>query len=147
MKRIRTSKPGGLSRYALIVYALIVGTPGVGSAIAADNNAKVTLVYEHALPNVPGKSIKGVLVEYGPGGSSPTHTHPKSAFIYASAASLTRFRAESERTTRTEQTCAANGSEQSVKLSSYYYSLKSGRRPRRRHNRRSRPASLIYCHI
>jgi len=42
-------------------------------------NAKVTLVYQHELPNVPGKSIKGVLVEYGPGGYSPGHTHPKSA--------------------------------------------------------------------
>jgi quercetin dioxygenase-like cupin family protein len=50
---------------------------------AADDRSKVTLVYEHALPNVPGKSIKGVLVEYGPGGSSPAHTHPDSAFIYA----------------------------------------------------------------
>jgi quercetin dioxygenase-like cupin family protein len=29
------------------------------------------------------ESIKGVLVEYGPGGYSPGHTHPKSAFIYA----------------------------------------------------------------
>jgi quercetin dioxygenase-like cupin family protein len=85
MKRILTSKPVGLPRftYALIVCAVIVGSIGVGSAMAADNNAKVTLVYEHALPNVPGKSIKGVLVEYGPGGSSPAHTHPKSAFIYA----------------------------------------------------------------
>ena len=46
-------------------------------------NAKVTLVYQHELPNVPGKSVKGVLVEYGPGGYSPGHTHPKSAFIYA----------------------------------------------------------------
>jgi quercetin dioxygenase-like cupin family protein len=35
------------------------------------------------LPNVPSKSIKGVLVEYGPGGYSPGHTHAKSAFIYA----------------------------------------------------------------
>ncbi len=43
----------------------------------------MTLVYQHELPNVPGKSIKGVLVEYGPGGYSPAHTHPKSAFIYA----------------------------------------------------------------
>jgi quercetin dioxygenase-like cupin family protein len=43
----------------------------------------VTLVYQHELPNVPGKSLKGVLVEYGPGGYSPGHTHPKSAFIYA----------------------------------------------------------------
>ena len=83
MKRIRTSKPIVLPRYALIVCAFIVGIIDVGSAIAADENAKITLVYEHALPNVPGKSIKGVLVEYGPGGSSPAHTHPKSAFIYA----------------------------------------------------------------
>jgi quercetin dioxygenase-like cupin family protein len=43
----------------------------------------VTLVYQHELPNVPGKSIKGVLVEHGPGGYSPGHTHAKSAFIYA----------------------------------------------------------------
>ena len=32
---------------------------------------------------MPGKSIKGVLVEYSPGGSSSAHTHAKSAFIYA----------------------------------------------------------------
>jgi quercetin dioxygenase-like cupin family protein len=85
MKRIPTSKPVGLPRftYALIVCAFIVGTIGVSSGIAADKSAKTTLVYEHTLPNVPGKSIKGVLVEYGPGGTSPAHTHPKSAFIYA----------------------------------------------------------------
>lgn len=49
----------------------------------ADEASKVTLVYEHELPNVPGKSIRGVLVEYGPGGFSDAHTHPTSAFIYA----------------------------------------------------------------
>jgi quercetin dioxygenase-like cupin family protein len=82
MKRIQQV---GLPRftYPLIVCALIIGTIGVGSGMVADKNAKVTLVYEHALPNVPGKSIKGVLVEYGPGGTSSAHTHPKSAFIYA----------------------------------------------------------------
>lgn len=48
-----------------------------------DDKSKVTLVYDQALPNVPGKSIRGVLVEYEPGGSSPAHTHPRSAFIYA----------------------------------------------------------------
>src|SRR5215208_5423557 len=84
MKRIQTSKPCGMPRfiYALIVCTLIAAV-GVGSGIAADKQPKATLVYEHALPNVPGKSIKGVLVEYGPGGSSPAHTHPNSAFIYA----------------------------------------------------------------
>ena len=68
MNPIQTSKPGGMPRfiYALIVCAFIA-TVGVSSGIAADPGPKVTLVYDHALPNVPGKSMKGVLVEYGPG--------------------------------------------------------------------------------
>ena len=84
MKPIQTSKPVRLLRfiYALVACTLVDATVGAGAAIAADEN-KVTVVYEHALPNVPGKSIKGVLVEYVPGGSSSAHTHPKSAFIYA----------------------------------------------------------------
>ena len=68
-----------------ILCLLLVAALPFGSVLAdapKPKNAKVT-VYQHELPNVPGKSIKGVLVEYGPGGSSPGHTHPKSAFIYA----------------------------------------------------------------
>jgi quercetin dioxygenase-like cupin family protein len=68
-------------------WRFVVALP-FGSVLAdapKSKNAKVTLVYQHELPNVPGKSIKGVLVEYGPGGYSPGHTHPKSAFIYAPA--------------------------------------------------------------
>ena len=69
-----------------ILCSLLVATLPFGSVLAhapKEKNAQVTLVYQHELPNVPGKSIKGVLVEYGPGGYSPGHTHPKSAFIYA----------------------------------------------------------------
>jgi quercetin dioxygenase-like cupin family protein len=66
---------------ALTMTALLSTTLAAHAADGKD--AKVTLVYEHELPNVPGKSIKGVLVEYGPGGFSPGHTHPNSAFIYA----------------------------------------------------------------
>lgn len=57
-----------------------------GGATAHDmtgDKSKVTVVFDHILPNVKGKSMKGVLVEYQPGGSSPAHTNPKSAFIYA----------------------------------------------------------------
>jgi quercetin dioxygenase-like cupin family protein len=50
---------------------------------SAHDLSKVTVVFDQPLPNVPGKSMKGVLVEYEPGGSSAAHTHPKSAFIYA----------------------------------------------------------------
>jgi quercetin dioxygenase-like cupin family protein len=69
-----------------ILSSLLVAALPFGSVLAEapkSKNARVTLVYQHELPNVPGKSIKGVLVEYGPGGYSAGHTHAKSAFIYA----------------------------------------------------------------
>ncbi len=53
------------------------------ATLLSDDKSKVSVVYDHVLPNAPGKSIKGILVEYAPGGSTPCHTHPKSAFIYA----------------------------------------------------------------
>src|ERR1700742_3798692 len=68
----------------LCTAALMIASVAAGSAQqAADSKSKATLVYDQPLPNVPGKSMKGVLVEYAPGGTSPAHTHPKSAFIYA----------------------------------------------------------------
>jgi hypothetical protein len=78
-----------LTCWGLILHApskdraslVLVATLPFGSVFAAApaaKSAKVTLVYQHELPNVPGKSIKGVLVEYGPGGYSPCHFHPKS---------------------------------------------------------------------
>ena len=78
---IRTA--GALS-LGLLATSAAFAAVGVSAARQAHSaSAKVSVVYQHALPNVPGKSIKGVLVEYGPGGSSPAHTHPSSAFIYA----------------------------------------------------------------
>lgn len=66
-----------------VLCAAALAAVSMTGASAHDDSGKVTLVYDHVLPNVPGKSIRGVLVEYEPGGSSPAHTHPSSAFIYA----------------------------------------------------------------
>jgi quercetin dioxygenase-like cupin family protein len=70
-----------------ILYALLFAILPLGSVLAqvapGSKNAKVSVVFQHELPNVPGKSVRGVLVEYGPGGYSAAHRHPKSAFIYA----------------------------------------------------------------
>ena len=69
-----------------LLAPLLFATLPFATALAdapQSKNAKVTQVYEHALPDMPGKSIKGVLVDYGPGGYSPAHTHAKSALIYA----------------------------------------------------------------
>lgn len=70
----------------LFVIAAAAATCLSMSKAAAHDSAKdasVTLVFDQAIPNVPGKSLRAVLVEYGPGGHSPSHTHAPSAFIYA----------------------------------------------------------------
>jgi len=69
---------------ALLSLVLAASMPSaVGAHGTKDDTSKISLVYDHELPNVPGKSIRSVLVEYAPGGSSPGHTHASSAFIYA----------------------------------------------------------------
>jgi quercetin dioxygenase-like cupin family protein len=70
--------------FTRLFCGIFLATLALTPALAQDPaRAKVTVVFDHALPNAPGKSMRGVLVEYGPGGSSPAHTHPASAFIYA----------------------------------------------------------------
>ena len=71
---------------AILTAALFLSCTLQSSAFGHDvpgKNSKVTVVFEQDLSNAPGKKMKVVLVEYGPGGYSPGHTHPASAFIYA----------------------------------------------------------------
>jgi quercetin dioxygenase-like cupin family protein len=69
----------------LLLSLLVAALPfqGASAQVSQAQGVKVTLVYQHALPDLPNKSIKGVLVEYEPGGVNPSHTHAKSAIIYA----------------------------------------------------------------
>ncbi len=70
-----------------IALLLIAGVSLLLTRVAAQETiapgAKVTQIFDRELPNVPGKSMRAVLVEYGPGAGSPSHRHPSSAFIYA----------------------------------------------------------------
>lgn len=63
------------------VAALIATSVAAQETLAP--GAGVSVVFDRELPNVPGKSLRAVLVEYGPGAGSPSHRHPSSAFIYA----------------------------------------------------------------
>jgi quercetin dioxygenase-like cupin family protein len=55
-----------------------------GPVSAHDGKAEtVTKKFEATIPNIPGKSLIVVEVDYPPGAASPSHTHAKSAFIYA----------------------------------------------------------------
>ena len=55
--------------------------PAMRAAVKAGE--AVRPIFERDLPNVPGKSLLAVEVVYPPGAASPSHRHPKSAFIYA----------------------------------------------------------------
>lgn len=70
-------------RTLLCATALVLASVAAATAHDTNSGENVKVVYDQPLPNVPGKSLKGVLVEYAPGGTSPAHTHPNSAFIYA----------------------------------------------------------------
>ncbi|TDG27570.1 cupin domain-containing protein [Paracraurococcus ruber] len=71
-------------RNALILSALLLAAPVLALAQGlAPGEARVTPVFDHPLPDLPGRSLRGVLVEYGPGGASPPHDHAPSAFIAA----------------------------------------------------------------
>lgn len=67
----------------IVATAALSLLSATGCAFAASQGETVKPVFKHELPNVPGKSLIGVIVSYAPGGKSEAHHHAKSAFIYA----------------------------------------------------------------
>jgi quercetin dioxygenase-like cupin family protein len=63
------------------VILAVTSTPAHAEG-TAELQETVTPVFERELPNVPGKSLIALEVVYPPGAASPSHTHPRSAFIY-----------------------------------------------------------------
>jgi quercetin dioxygenase-like cupin family protein len=51
-------------------------------AVAQGRGETITPHFEHGIENIPGKSLVALVVDYAPGGTSPPHTHAKSAFIF-----------------------------------------------------------------
>lgn len=63
---------------AFAAVAIATATPAAAHGVGE----KVTPHFEQAISNIPGKSLIAVVVDYAPGGASPSHTHAKSAFIF-----------------------------------------------------------------
>lgn len=63
----------------LALAAALAGAPHAPVAHAQT----VTPQFDQAIPNIPGKSLVVVEVDYAPGQASPPHRHAPSAFIYA----------------------------------------------------------------
>jgi len=69
------------SLFTAVLAAITINT--VLPAAAHEAGEKVTPNFNQAIPNIPGKSLIAVEVDYAPGAASSSHTHAKSAFIYA----------------------------------------------------------------
>ena len=67
------------SLIAAVFTAIALGTV----AGHAHELEQVNTVFEHAIPNIAGKSLIALVVTYSPGGKSLPHRHAGSAFIYA----------------------------------------------------------------
>jgi quercetin dioxygenase-like cupin family protein len=86
MPRLDGSPKLGL---ALGTCAIVLGVaiaawhgPLAPSAAGAEGG-KVTPVFAYDLPHLPGQKVTGVLVEYGPGESSPPHHHTREGSVVA----------------------------------------------------------------
>ena len=67
----------------LICSAPALAAVGAAGPTDAAEGTSVTPVFAYDLPNLPGQKMTGVLVEYGPGGSSPPHHHTKQGSVVA----------------------------------------------------------------
>jgi quercetin dioxygenase-like cupin family protein len=53
----------------------------VSAGAASPPRETITPAFREILPNVPGKSLVGIVVSYPPGGTTPAHHHPSSAVV------------------------------------------------------------------
>jgi quercetin dioxygenase-like cupin family protein len=70
-----------MARLALAVVIALTALAGVYRSARADDPV-VKAVLSEKLPNVPGKSLTAVVVNYAPGGKSVSHRHAGSVFVY-----------------------------------------------------------------
>jgi quercetin dioxygenase-like cupin family protein len=66
----------------LIALTLLASALSLAHAQDAPRSSSAP-AFKSAIPNIPGKNLIAVVVEYPPGAKSPSHHHAASAFIYA----------------------------------------------------------------
>jgi quercetin dioxygenase-like cupin family protein len=67
----------------IALFCTVLGLTLAGVPAGSAQLETVKPVFKHAIPNIPGKNLVAVVVNYAPGGKSSPHHHAKSAFIYA----------------------------------------------------------------
>jgi quercetin dioxygenase-like cupin family protein len=72
-----------LTGLAIGALAVLAGDAAGQAPGAAGPRSQASKIFEQAMPNVAGKSLTAVIVDYPPGGASPPHHHAASGFIFA----------------------------------------------------------------
>lgn len=68
--------------FAVAGWLAVLAAPAAAQT-AQPHHETVTPTFQHAIPNIPGKNLLSVVVDYPPGGKTEPHHHAASAFIYA----------------------------------------------------------------
>ncbi|HVJ52199.1 MAG TPA: cupin domain-containing protein [Aliidongia sp.] len=58
----------------------LLAAPGIAPADTPPRET-VAPAFREAIPNIPGKSLIAIVVDYAPGGKTPAHHHAHSAFV------------------------------------------------------------------
>jgi quercetin dioxygenase-like cupin family protein len=66
----------------VLLAVLVCGGAGLLRTVRANGAGHDHTVFSAQLPNVPGKTLTAIVVEYGPGGSSQAHRLAGSVFAY-----------------------------------------------------------------
>ena len=62
--------------------------PKAANPIAGDKGVTVRPILQHDLPDMPGKQISMVIVEFAPGAGNSPHSHPGSTVVYVMEGSV-----------------------------------------------------------
>jgi quercetin dioxygenase-like cupin family protein len=111
--------------YAAIAIATAVpaAAHGVGET--------VTPHFQQTIPNIPGKSLVALIVDYAPGGASPSHIHAKSAFIFGYVLS------------GEIKSQVNDGPKRTYRAGESFYETPGARHPVSRNASKTRPARLL----
>lgn len=74
---------GAKSLACLLLVGVALAALPSGRTAAPDEGATTKVIFSGKLPNVPGKTLTVVQVDYRPGGFSAAHRHPASGFVFA----------------------------------------------------------------
>jgi quercetin dioxygenase-like cupin family protein len=79
-----TGQPGIERRTSLLTAAMLLALAGTVASprLAMAKGDQVRVVFSQKLPNVPGKTLTALEVDYAPGGTSKPHHHAGVVFAY-----------------------------------------------------------------